>query len=225
MEESKIKIILVDDHPVVRQGIAKYLENEGDIEICGEAETANDAIKIIDETNPHLAIIDISLKGGIDGIELIKAVKNRFPNVLTLCLSMFEESVYAERAIRAGAKGYIQKNMEPDTIVKAIHRIMEGKLYLNEDIADKIISKMMHGGSPKKGSEQMDNLSNREFEVFLHIGNGSNTREIAKIMNLSTHTIESHRKNIKDKLMLADMGELNKTAIQWVLTHNKKTDD
>jgi DNA-binding NarL/FixJ family response regulator len=224
MEDTRIKIILVDDHPVVRQGIAKYLEKEPDIEICGEAETANEAIKIIDEKNPHLAIIDISLKGGIDGIELIKAVKNRFPNVLTLCLSMFEESVYAERAIRAGAKGYIQKNMEPDNIVKAIHRIMEGKLYLNEDIADKIISKIMHGTSPKKGNAQMDSLSNREFEVFLHIGNGNNTREIAKIMNLSTHTIESHRKNIKDKLMLADMGELNKTAIQWVLTHHKDTE-
>jgi len=222
MENEIIKIVIIDDHPVVRGGIAKFLEKEKDFKISGEAESANDAIKLIDEVHPDIAIIDLALKGDADGIELIKAVKSRFPGVRTLCLSMFEESVYAERAIRAGAKGYIQKNADPENVIKAIRRIMDGKLYLSEDISDTIISKLMHGRPQEATDSQVDVLSDREFEVFLLIGNGYGTKEISKRMNLSPHTVESHRKNIKEKMNIKDAADLNKISVQWVLTHNKK---
>ena len=221
MEKDIIKIIIVDDHPVVRGGIVKFLEKEKDFQIRGEAESANDAIKLIGEVMPDVAIIDIALKGEPDGIELIKAVRSRFPDVRTLCLSVFEESVYAERAIRAGAKGYIQKNAEPENVIKAIRRIMEGKLYLSGDISDTIISKLMHGKSESTGA-QVDVLTDREFEVFILIGNGYGTKEISKRMNLSPHTVESHRKNIREKMNIKDSAELNRISVQWVLTHNKK---
>ena len=222
MSEDIIKIILVDDHPVVRSGIAAFLEKEKDFRICGEAETADEAIKLINDVNPRIVIIDLALKGDADGIELIRAINARCPGVLTLCLSMFEESVYAERAIRAGAKGYLQKNADPENLIKAIRRILGGKLYLSEDISDKIISKIIHGKTPDDTSEQVDMLSNREFEVFILLGNGYGIREIAKKMNLSPNTIESHRKGIKNKLGINDSGDLNKMAIQWVIIHNKK---
>ncbi len=221
MDSDKIKILLVDDHPVVRGGIATFLEKEKDFEISGEAETADEAIKLINDINPHVVIVDLALKGDTDGIELIKAIKTRFPKILTLCLSMFEESVYAERALRAGAKGYIQKSAHPENLIKAIRRILEGKLYLSENISDMIISKVMHG-KPQDNITEVDVLSNREFEVFMLLGNGYGIKEIAKKMNLSPNTIESHRKSIKGKLSINDSGDLNKMAIQWVITHNKK---
>lgn len=217
----KIKIIIVDDHPIVRGGIIKYLEKEKDFEICGEAESAGEAIKRILESAPDLAIIDIALEGDTDGIELIKAIKARFPEVRTLCLSMYEESIYAERAIRAGAKGYIHKSQGPEHVIKAIRRIMEGKLFLSEDISDTIISKVMHGRPQESSGMQVDLLSDREFEVFLLLGKGYGTKEIAQTMNLSPNTVESHKKNIRDKLGSRDAAELVKAAVLWVSTHKK----
>ena len=217
----KIKIIIVDDHPIVREGIIKFLEKEKDFDVCGEAASASEAIKTIIDCDPDIAIIDIALEGDTDGLELIKAIKTRFPDVRTLCLSMFEESIYAERAIRAGARGYIHKSQGPDNVIKAVRRIIEGKLFLSGDISDTIISKIMHGRSPESSDMRVDLLSDREFEVFLLLGKGWGTKEIAQKMNLSPNTVESHKKNIKDKLSVKDASELVKAAIQWVLTHKK----
>ncbi len=222
MKSTKLKIILVDDHPVVRGGIAKYLEKEKDIEICGEAESASDAIKLINQFNPDIVLVDITLKGEVDGIELIKIIKSRFPEILTLCLSMYEESVYAERVIRAGAKGYVQKSSDPENVITAIRRILDGKLYLSEDISDSIISKLLHGKLNENSGNPADVLSDRELQVFIFTGNGYGAKEIANKMNLSINTIESHKKNIKDKLNIDNAADLNKFAIQWVIRYEKK---
>lgn len=223
MRDGKIKIILVDDHPVVRGGIAKFLEKEKDIEICGEADNASEAIKLINLQNPHIVIIDITLKDEIDGIELIKIIKSRFPEVYTLCLSMFEESVYAERAIRAGAKGYVQKSTNPQNVIVAIRRILDGKLYLSEDISDSIISKLLHGRTKESFDNPADILTDREFQIFLLVGNGFGAKEIAVKMDISINTVESHKKNIKDKLDIENTAELNRFAIQWVIRYEKKS--
>lgn len=222
MKSGNIKIILVDDHPVVRGGIAKFLEKEKDIEICGEAESASEAIKLINQFNPHVVIVDITLKEEVDGIELIKIIKSRFPEIYTLCLSMYEESVYAERVIRAGAKGYVQKSTDPQHVITAIRRILDGKLYLSEDISDSIISKLLHGKSSDNPENPVDILSDREFQVFIFMGNGYGAKEIAGKMNLSINTVESHKKNIKDKLNIENAADLNKFAIQWVIRYDKK---
>ena len=222
MRDGKIRIILVDDHPVVRGGIAKFLEKEKDIEICGEADNASEAIKLINLLNPHIVIVDITLKDEIDGIELIKIIKSRFPEVFTLCLSMFEESVYAERAIRAGAKGYVQKSTNPQNVIVAIRRILDGKLYLSEDISDTIISKLLHGRTVENVDNPADILTDREFQIFLLVGNGFGAKEIAVKMDISVNTVESHKKNIKDKLDIENTAELNRYAIQWVIRYEKK---
>ena len=223
MRDGKIKIILVDDHPVVRGGIAKFLEKEKDIEICGESDNASEAIKLINQHNPQIVIIDITLNDEIDGIELIKIIKSRFPEVYTLCLSMFEESVYAERAIRAGAKGYVQKSTNPQNVIVAIRRILDGKLYLSEDISDSIISKLLHGRTKENIDNPADILTDREFQIFLLVGNGFGAKEIAVKMDISINTVESHKKNIKDKLDIESTAELNRFAIQWVIRYEKKT--
>jgi len=220
-EVREIRIIIVDDHPVVRGGIIKFLEKESDFKICGEAENAEGAIRLINEENPDIAIIDLSLSGATDGLELLKAVKSRFPEVRTLCLSMYEESVYAERAVRAGAKGYIQKSADPQNVIRAIRRIMDGKLFLSDDISDSIISKIMHGKGTAGASNPEDILSDRELDVYMLIGRGFGAKEIAARMNLSPNTIESHKKNIKDKLGLADAAELNKAAVEWVISSKR----
>jgi DNA-binding NarL/FixJ family response regulator len=224
MKKNQIKVLLVDDHPVVRGGIAKFLEKEKDIVISGEADSASEAIKLINQDMPDIAIVDISLKGDTDGIELIKTIKTRFPEVNTLCLSMYEESVYAERVIRAGAKGYVQKSFDPQNLISAIRRIMEGKLYLSDDISDRIISKLLHGRSKDSADNPVDILSDREFQVFILTGNGYGSKEISEKMNLSVHTIESHKKNIKDKLNIENTAELNRQSIQWVINYQKKPD-
>lgn len=222
MKNSNIKIILVDDHPVVRGGIAKFLEKEKDLEICAEAESASEAIKLINQYSPHIVLVDITLKGEVDGIELIKIIKTRFPDIYTLCLSMYEESVYAERVIRAGAKGYVQKSTDPENVIIAIRRIMDGKLYLSEDISDSIISRLLHGKSKENSDNPVDVLSDREFQIFMFVGNGYGSKEIAGKVNLSINTVESHKKNIKDKLNIENTADLNRFAIHWVTSYGKK---
>jgi DNA-binding NarL/FixJ family response regulator len=223
VRNGKIKVMLIDDHPVVRGGIAKFLEKEKDIEICGEADSASEAVKLINRENPHIVIIDITLKDETDGIELIKIIKSRFPDILTLCLSMYEESVYAERAIRAGAKGYVQKSSDPQNVIVAIRRILDGKLYLSEDISDTIISKLLHGRTSENTDNPADILSDREFQVFLLVAKGFGAKEIAVKMDLSVNTVETHKKNIKDKLKIENTAELNRFAIQWFIRYEKKS--
>jgi len=215
-----IKIVVVDDHPIMRQGLAQLVEQEKDMMICGAAEDANQALKMIRSTRPDVAIVDLSLKG-TNGIELIKNIRAQYPNLLVLVLSMFDESLYAERALRAGARGYIMKAEASETIITALRKVMAGEVYLSRNMSSKMLHKLVGGQQTDNSSDSIESLTDRELEVFRLIGQGKTTRQIADELYLSVKTIESYRSHIKDKLDLANATELVQHAIQWVYSQNE----
>lgn len=210
-----IQIMIVDDHPIVRQGLRMIIEREEDFSICAEASSASEAIRIIADRNPYVVIVDISLDGTTNGIELVRAIKERYPGILTLVLSMYDESLYAERAIRAGASGYVMKKEADNNIISAIRLILKGDLYLSDDISKSIVKKLLHVSSEQELSPESV-LTDRELEIFMMIGNGIGTKEISLRLNLSLNTIETHRRHIKEKMQFKDLNELVKYAVQWV---------
>jgi DNA-binding NarL/FixJ family response regulator len=212
------KIYLVDDHPLMRKGIAMTLDLEMDFEVCGQAESAEEAISDIPAQKPDIVVIDISLPG-MNGIELIKHLKAQNPDLLMLVVSRHDEDMYAERAIKAGARGYLMKMEAGDVIVNAIRRILKGQLYLSEEINNKLLMGMVTGGQIGHSSP-LEILSDRELEVFEQIGNGSTTREIAERMHISIKTVESYRTRIKTKLDISNGNELIKQAVQWVASES-----
>lgn len=216
----KRKIVIIDDHPALRQGLRIFIDSDSDFEICGEAEDSNSAIKILNEVNPDIAIVDISLESELAGLDLVRAISSRFPKVNILVLSMFDENIYAERCLRAGAKGYIMKSEAQEKILMAIKRIISGKIYLSEDIASIILEKLIHGNKDSQ-LDPVGNLSDKEFEVFQFVGKGLSSREIAREMNLSKNTIESHKRHIKEKLRLKGAHELIKFSSQWSILQKK----
>jgi len=209
-----MKIVLVDDHPVVRKGLKSILEEDAGFIICGEAEEGNSAIKIISETNPDLVIVDIELKGNIDGIELVGAVKSRFPHIKVLVMSMDDGTLYAEKSIKAGAKGYIAKAEAAENIVSAIEAVMDNKVYLSSSISNKIATKHIYG-SPDNEKIDIHLLSGRELEIFQLIGKGYKRNEIAARLNININTMESHRRKIREKLSIENSSELTKIAVQY----------
>jgi DNA-binding NarL/FixJ family response regulator len=217
---SSIKVMLVDDHPIVRQGLRDVLENTGDITVCSESGNANEAITLINKDKPDVVIVDIMLEGNVNGIDLVKSISDRFPDVYTLVLSMHDESIYAERAIKAGARGYLMKDIAPRNIADAIRTVKRGDLYLREDLSKKILEKMI-SRNPDTKSVATDRLSDRELEIFQFIGNGYSIKEIAVKLNLSIYTVESHRRSIKEKLNLKTSSDLTKNAIQWIIMQHK----
>ncbi len=208
------RILIVDDHPIVRQGISLLVNHEPDMMICGEADSASSALKVIEQARPDVAIVDLSLNQS-SGLELIKDIKIRYPQLQILVLSMRDESFYAERVLRAGARGYITKEEGTEKVIEGIRAILGGHVYLSERLASKMINKWVDGGSNKSGP-LIQNLTDRELQVFELLGMGMSTREVAQKLHLSIKTIESHREHIKDKLDLAGATELLKHAIQWV---------
>jgi len=204
----------VDDHPIVRQGLAELIDPEPDLEICGEAEDAAGALRTIEESGPDLAVVDISLKDS-SGIELIKDLKLRFPDLVVLVLSMHDESFYAERVLRAGAKGYITKDEATEDVILAIRKLLDGGFYLSEKMSAKMLSKFVEGPS-ETGGMPIERLTDRELQVFELIGRGISTRNVAVKLHLSIKTVESHRENIKRKLKLDNATELLQHAIKWV---------
>lgn len=212
------KIYLVDDHPLMRKGIALTLDLEMDFEVCGQAESAEEAISDIPAKKPDIVVIDISLPG-MNGIELIKHLKAQNPELLMLVVSRHDEDMYAERAIKAGARGYLMKMEAGDVIVNAIRRILKGQIYLSEEINNKLLMGMMSGGQVGRSSP-LEILSDRELEVFELIGNGTTTREIAERMHVSVKTVESYRTRIKSKLDISTGNELIKQAVQWVASES-----
>jgi DNA-binding NarL/FixJ family response regulator len=212
------KIYLVDDHPLMRKGIAMTLDLEMDFEVCGQAESAEEAISDIPAKKPDIVVVDISLPG-MNGIELIKHLKVQNPDLLMLVVSRHDEDMYAERAIKAGARGYLMKMEAGDVIVNAIRRILRGQIYLSEEINNKLLMGMMAGGQVGRSSP-LEILSDRELEVFELIGNGSTTREIAERMHVSIKTVESYRTRIKTKLDISTGNELIKQAVQWVASES-----
>lgn len=217
--ESKLphmaNIMIVDDHPIVANGIQQLIDREPDMKVIHSVQDADGAIKFIEKVTPDLVIVDISLKGSTNGIDLIKSLKKRYPKIKTLVLSMHEENLYAERAIKAGAKGYIMKNDLTDNIVKAIRSILRGNLYLSEIITSKLLNHMVNEKEEKDDEAEIKKLSDREFEVFQFISKGIKTSDIAKEINISVKTVEAHKLRIKNKLNLKSSNELNKYAIEW----------
>jgi len=213
-DRHQVKIIIVDDHPIVREGLVNLIKEEKDLEICGQAEDAQQAIQSIKELKPDVAIVDISLKE-TSGLILIKDIKNHFPNVRVLVLSMHDESLYAERALRAGAMGYVMKQVGTENLVSAIHQVMNGQIYLSDALTSKLLHRMVDG-EYKPGASPLECLSDRELEILNLIGQRYGTRQIAENLHLSIKTIETYRDRIKKKLDLADAAELLHYAFQWV---------
>jgi DNA-binding NarL/FixJ family response regulator len=211
----KRRILIVDDHPIARQGLRLLIESAVDLTVCGEAADADAAMDAVVTLKPDLAIVDLSLHGK-PGLELIKDIKARQEDLPMLVLSMHDERLYAERALRAGARGYIMKEEATDKIIQAIRRILAGEIYVSDTIAARVLRQLAHGGNqPLKSS--LDLLSDRELEVFQLIGQGKPMREIARILHLSTKTIEAHREHVKEKLNMASSNELLRFAIQTVM--------
>lgn len=209
----KVRLILVDDHPVVRQGLARLINDEPDLTVCAEADSASSALQLIQQHNPDLVVVDISM-GGTDGIELIKDLRVRNPGLPALVLSMHDESLYAERVLRAGAKGYVMKQEAPEKVMTAIRRVLAGEVYVSEKIAGRLL-KAMSGTKGAPSESPLDRLSDRELQVFRLIGSGLSVREIADKLFLSVKTIETHREHIKEKLNLKSSSELLRYAVQY----------
>lgn len=208
------KIVIVDDHPLVRQGLAFSLSAHEGFVVCGEAESECEALALIDEKRPDLMIVDISLKSG-NGIDLIKQIKDRHPHIKILVISAFQESLYGERALRAGALGFLNKQETQSKLFEAISAVIQGDRYVSPELSRRLISQALTNSNETKEPTQL--LSNRELEVFRMIGQGMTSGAIANQLHLSRHTIDTHRENIKRKLGAKDAGELNRQAVQWLL--------
>jgi DNA-binding NarL/FixJ family response regulator len=211
---AKTKVFLVDDHPLVREWLTQLLQRESDLAICGEAEDTADALEKIAATQPDIVIADISLKS-THGLELVKDLQVRFPALPVLILSMHDESLYAERVLRAGAMGYITKQEATKKILPAVRQVLSGQIYISEKMASRMVHKMVLGRAEEQKSP-IERLTDRELEVFQLIGCGQGTRRIATELHLGVKTVESYRARIKEKLKLEDGTQLLQQAIQWV---------
>jgi DNA-binding NarL/FixJ family response regulator len=210
------RVLIVDDHPAVREALSVRIGGVPDLEVCGEAEDTADALRLVEETSPDLAVVDISLKTG-NGLDLIKRIKQHDDQIGILVWSMFNERTYAERALRAGALGYITKEQATDRIIEALRKIRSGMVYLSDSATDKALRSAfgVEGGPGRDNS--VESLSDRELEVLRQIGQGRKTAAIAERMHLSIKTVETYRDRIRAKLDLESGAELARFAVQWVL--------
>jgi DNA-binding NarL/FixJ family response regulator len=211
---SKCKVFLVDDHPIVRQGLALFIDREPDLIVCGEADGATSALPAIREAVPDFVVLDISLDGP-DGLELLKTLRGIYPNLPVLILSMHDESTYAERALRAGANGYIMKQEATEKVLIAIRHILRGDVYLSDRLTNRMLQQFVRGSVSRN---PLSNLSDRELEVYRLIGSGHGTRQIADELHVSTKTVESYQAHIKEKLALRNARELVQHAIESSVT-------
>ena len=216
MGPSKKTILIVDDHPMLRRGLAALIDSEPNLSVCGEATTCSEGLAAIAESRPDLVIVDLTL-GEDDGLDLVKEMKARHPAIPALVLSMHDEAVYAERSLKAGARGYITKQQLDNTVLVAIRRLLDGETYMSDTLEARLAAKFVDGRTLETDSP-LDALSDRELQVFRLIGQGRSTRQIADTLNLSIKTIESHREHIKSKLSLETTAELAQRATQWVET-------
>lgn len=212
--KSKIRVLLVDDHPILRRGLAQLINQEPDLMVCGEAEDAGKGFEAVATCQPDVAIVDISLRTG-NGIELIKNIKARYPDLPTLVLSMHDEGLYAERALRAGSLGYIMKEEAIEKVLVAIRHVINGELFLSDKMKNRMLQQMAFGRT-KTVASPMETLTDRELEVFRLIGEGRSTRQIATDLHLSVRTVEAYREYIKTKLNLRNATELVQHAFHWV---------
>jgi DNA-binding NarL/FixJ family response regulator len=216
MSDGKRRVFIVDDHPIVRQGLALFINREADLAVCGDAEEAGPALQQIACLRPDIVLVDISLNGpdGLDLLKSLRAIDHRLP---VLILSMLDETLYAERALRAGANGYIMKQEATDKVLVAIRRILGGGIW----VSDRMSSLMMQhfvGGALQPAESPVAGLTDRELEVFRLIGDGHGTREIAEALHISIKTVESYQAHIKEKLSLRNARELVQRAVQWTIS-------
>jgi DNA-binding NarL/FixJ family response regulator len=212
------RILIVDDHPVVRQGLRMMIDGEPDLTVCGEASGMSQAMQEFHRTSPDVVIADISLENG-GGLELVKELIAHNENLKILVCSMHEETLFAERALHAGAKGYINKEEATEKLIGAIRRVVQGRVYLSERMTERMLCRQV-GVGEEHPKTSIETLSDRELEVFEQIGHGVTTRQIAEKLHLSPKTVETYRENIKHKLNLANATELTQHAVQWVLENS-----
>lgn len=212
-------VFLVDDHPIVRQGLTLMINQEPDLAVCGEAEEMHSALQAIQNSRPDIMIVDISLTGP-DGLELLKAIRHQHANLPVLILSMHHESMYAERALRAGANGYIMKQEATEKVLVALRRILSGEIYVSDRIGNTMLQHYVRGAATPVQSS-LEELTDRELEVFRLIGEGHGTRQIAEELHLSVKTVESYQAHIKEKLSLRSARELVQHAVEWVMSEKK----
>ncbi len=208
------KVFIVDDHPLVRQGIGMLIDQQEDLAVCGEAGSAAEALGAMEKDPPDAAIVDLTLKDS-SGLELIKDMKIRLPDVRILVLSMRDEGFYAERALRAGALGYVTKEEGRDKVIEGLRRVLSGAVYVSERIATKVMGRLV-GGPANADTSPIEQLTDRELEIFELIGGGMATREIAEKLHISPKTVDSHREHLKQKLQVDTAAELTRHAIQWM---------
>jgi DNA-binding NarL/FixJ family response regulator len=212
----KIRILLVDDHPLVREGLVNLLHQQPDMEVCGEAASQPQALQLISGAPPDVAVIDISLENG-SGLELIKNIKAMYPAVAMLALSMHEESLYAERALRAGARGYLMKREAARKVIQGIHAVRAGQIFVSDKVAAQMAERFVEGHT--LAASPVDQLSDRELEVFQLIGQGLGTRQIADHLHVGFKTVQAYCARIKEKLQLANATELMRAAMRWNENH------
>ncbi|HWQ93809.1 MAG TPA: response regulator transcription factor [Clostridia bacterium] len=210
----KTRILVVDDHPTMREGLARVIDETEDLTVCAQAESIHDAMELIETSHPDLAIVDITLRRE-NGIELIKDLKVRHPNLLVLVHSMHDEQVYAQRSLRAGARGYLMKHEPPPKLLQAIRQVLAGEIYLSETMTRQMLHHV--ADTPfAKGISPVERLSDRELEVLEQLGQGRKTKEIAADLHLSIKTVQTYCEHLKEKLELKDSTSLGRFAVQWV---------
>ena len=208
------RLLIVDDHPLFRKGLEELIHSDANFAVCGEADNAAEAMEVIRKLNPDMAIVDLSLPGA-NGIELIKNIRAEFPSLPVLVLSMHDESLYALRALRAGADGYVMKHEAMANVIQAIREVFNGRPYLSPAMAAQVITKFAHRQAEGE-TDAVERLSDRELEILELIGKGNEVRQIAKLLHLSPKTVETHRAHIKDKLDLKNTREVARFALQWL---------
>jgi len=209
------RILIVDDHPVVRLGITQLISEEPDLQVVADAERPQEAMKRLKEGDIDMTIVDLSLEGG-SGLDLVGEIKRLYPEMPVLVLSMHDESLYAERSLRAGASGYVMKQAGTETLIKAIRKVLKGIIYLSDDMVNIFLSKASGGRTADVHKISIQSLSNRELEVFELLGKGMGTKQVADSLGLSVKTIETYRSNIKSKLGMSSSSQLLKEAAVWV---------
>jgi DNA-binding NarL/FixJ family response regulator len=214
----KIRVLLVEDHPIVRHGLRAMIDDEADLAVCGEASSVAEALPLLRQLKPDVAVIDIALGAGENGLDLIRRAHEDFPDMPLLALSMHDEAVYGERALRAGAKGYIMKKEAMDKLLTAIRRVLAGELYVSEPMAARLVNKLLNPAA-RDAHPSVESLSEREFQVFRLIAAGIGPSEIAQRLSVSVKTIETHREHIKEKLGLKSGPELTRFSLQWAMEH------
>ena len=213
--ERKHGVLVVDDHPLCLKGVVQLLSDEPDIEVRAQAGSAKEALDALRRHRLDLAVIDISLEGGTNGIELTKAIRAERPRLPVLILSMHDETLYAERALRAGARGYVMKREALDQFITAVRTVLQGEIFISPVMSNRMVYDHIHGGDYSRSP--VDRLSDRELEVLQLIGKGHDVRDIAKGLNLSAKTVETHRAHIKEKLNLANARDVTRFATNWFM--------